>query len=60
MLFHLLAIYMMYKPVSKNVVGENGEWQLLNGNCTTERNCGFNIWYAKTMSASRGAKLIPP
>ena len=28
-----------------------------NGNRTTERNCGFHIWYAKTMSSSRGAKL---
>ena len=46
-----------YTPISKNVVGENGEWQLSNGNCTTERNCGFHIWYAKTMSSSRGAKL---
>ena len=47
----------MYTPISKNVVGENGEWQLSNGNCTTERNCGFHTWYAKTMSYSRGAKL---
>ena len=46
-----------YTPISKNVVGENGEWQLSNGNCTTERNCGFYIWYAKTMSSSRGARL---
>ena len=42
----------------KNFVGENGEWQLLNGNCTTERNCGFHIWYAKTMSSSLSAKLL--
>ena len=47
-----------YTPISKNVVGENGEWQLSNGNCTTERNCGFHTWYAKTMSYSRGAKLL--
>ena len=33
----------LYTPISKNVVGENGEWQLSNGNCTTERNCGFHI-----------------
>ena len=46
--------------ISKNVVGENGEWQLSNGDCTTERNCGFHIWHAKTMSFSRGAKLILP
>ena len=45
-------------PISKNVVGENGEWQLSNGNCTTERNCGFHTWYAKTMSSSRSAKLL--
>ena len=35
----------MYTPISKNVVGENGEWQLSNGNCTTERNCGFPVSY---------------
>ena len=46
----------VYTPISKNVVGENGEWQLSNGNCTTERNCGFHIWYAKTMSSWRGTK----
>ena len=39
------------------VVGENGEWQLWNGNCTTARNCSFQIWYAKTMGSLRGAKL---
>ena len=44
----------------KNVVGENDEWQLSNKDCTTERNCGCHIWYAKTMSSSRGAKLILP
>ena len=47
----------VYTPISKNVVGENGEWQLSNGNCTTERNCGFYIWYAKTMSSSGVAIL---
>ena len=43
----------------KNVVGENGEWQLSKGNCncTTERNSCFRNWYVKTMSSSRGAKL---
>ena len=46
-----------YTPISKNV-GENSEWHLSNGNCTTEKNCGFHIWYAKTMSSSPGAKLI--
>ena len=35
--------YTVHTPISKNVVGENGEWQLSNGNCTTERNCGFHI-----------------
>ena len=44
----------------KNVFGENGEWELSNGNCKTEMNCGFHIWYAKTMSSSRGHKLILP
>ena len=29
------------RSISKNVVGGNGDWQLSNGNCTTERNCGF-------------------
>ena len=42
-------------PISKNVVGENGEWQLSNGDCTTERNCGLHIWYAKIMSSLRAA-----
>ena len=42
----------------KNVVGTNTKWQLSNGDCTTERNCGFHIWYAKTMSSLHGAKLI--
>ena len=47
----------IYTPISKNVVVDNGEWPLSNGNCTTERNCGFHNWYAKTMSSSLGAKL---
>ena len=46
--FHLFSSALLrpiyiYTPISKNVVGENGEWQLSNGNCTTERNCGFHI-----------------
>ena len=49
--------YGLHTPISKTVVGKNGEWQLSNGNCTTERNCGFYIWYAKTMCSSRGPKL---
>ena len=47
----------VYTPISKDVVGKNGKWQLSNGNCTTERNCGFHIWYANTMCSPRGAKL---
>ena len=47
----------LYTPISKNVVGENGEWHLSNRNCTTKRKCGFHLWYAKTMCSSRGAKL---
>ena len=27
-----------------------GEWQLSNGDCTTERNCGFHLWYANFQS----------
>ena len=27
--------------ISKNVVGENDECQLSNGDCTTERKCGY-------------------
>ena len=54
----ILTLIFWYTPISKNVVGENGEWQLSNGNCTTERNCGFHTWYAKTMSSSRSAKLL--
>jgi len=54
LLWHHIYIY---TPISKNVVGENDKWQLPNGNCTTERNCGFHIWYAKTMCSLRGAKL---
>ena len=31
----------IYTATSKNVVGENDECQLSNGNCTTERKCGY-------------------
>ena len=48
----------IYTLISKNVVRENGEWQLSNGDCTTKRTCSFHIWYAKTMRSLRGAKLI--
>ena len=27
--------------ISKNVVGENDECQLSNGDCTTEKKCGY-------------------
>ena len=30
-----------YKPVSKNVVRENDECQLSNGDYTTEKKCGY-------------------
>ena len=49
----------VYTPISKNVVGENGEWQLSNGNCTTERNCGFHIC-KKTMSSSQPRRQQKP
>ena len=39
----------LYTPISKNVVAENGQWQLSIGNCTNERNFGFHIWYAKKL-----------
>ena len=46
--FILSSLYeQLYTLTSKNVVGENGEWQLSNGDCTNERKCGFQIWYAK-------------
>ena len=53
-LFYTESLYeQLYTLTSKNVVGQNGEWRLQN-----ERNCGFHIWYPKTISSSRGAKLI--
>ena len=33
----------MHIAISKNVVGENDECQLSNGDCTTERKCGYWI-----------------
>ena len=30
-----------YIAISKNVVRENDECQLSNGNCTTEKKCGY-------------------
>ena len=52
--------YVCLHVYKKKKVGENGELQLSNGDCTTERKCGFCIWHAKTMSSSRGTKLILP
>ena len=48
-ILHVNYDILQYTPISKNVVEENGEWQLSNGNCTTERNYG-------SMSSSRDAK----
>ena len=31
----------IYTAISRNVVGENDECQLSNGDCTTEKNCGY-------------------
>ena len=31
----------MHRPISKNVVGENDECQLSNGDCTNEKKCGY-------------------
>ena len=31
----------IYTAISKNVVGENDECQLSNGDCTTEKKCGY-------------------
>ena len=36
-----------YTAISKKVVGENGEWRMSKGGCTTERNYGYAIWQAK-------------
>ena len=44
MLYRLDEFLFIYIANSKNVVVENGEWQLSNGDCTTERNCGFHLW----------------
>ena len=33
--------YNIYIAISKNVVGENVTCQLSNGNCTTEKKCGY-------------------
>ena len=40
---HLQLLYSGIYLFQKNVVGENGDWQLSNGDCTTERKCGFLI-----------------
>ena len=36
-----------YTAISEKAVGEIGERRMSNGSCTTERNCGYAIWYAK-------------
>ena len=41
--YALLHLRVVDIPISEKVVGENGDWQLSNGECTTERNCGFLI-----------------
>ena len=49
----------LHTPISENVVGENGEWQLSNGNCTTERNCsGFHKFAYLTMKNSIFAGFV--
>ena len=45
-------IQLFQKTLSERTV--NGSCRT---DCTTERNCGFHTWYAKTTSSSRGAKL---
>ena len=37
----------LYTAILKKVVGENGEWRMLNGGYMVERNCGYAILYAK-------------
>ena len=37
------SVWWAYTPISKNVVGKNDECQLSNGDCTTEKNCGYWI-----------------
>ena len=43
-----LVIY-IYTAISKNVVAENEECQLSNGDCTTEKNCGYWILIANKL-----------
>ena len=33
--------HVLYIAISKNVVRENDECQLSNGDCTTEKKCGY-------------------
>ena len=40
---------MWYTPISKNVVGEIDECQLSNGDCTTEKKCGYWILIANNL-----------
>ena len=37
----LRASLVIHTAISKNVVGENDECQLSNGDCTTEKKCGY-------------------
>ena len=40
--FHNAFFFLfLYTAISRNVVGENAECQLSNGDCTTEKNCGY-------------------
>ena len=42
-----LFLIAVYTAISKKVVEENGERRMFNGGCTTERNGGYAISYAK-------------
>ena len=42
-----LFLIAVYTAISKKVVEENGERRMFNGGCTTERNSGYAISYAK-------------
>ena len=39
--FYPDSVFYVYTAISKNVVGENDECQLSNGDCTTEMKCGY-------------------
>ena len=44
-----------YTPISKNVVGENDECQSSNGNCTTEKKCGYWILIGNNIFRDAGS-----